>query len=174
MNCGSQYWSNENENRESSHESWLWPRSLLGLIVIMFLLPLHSFCAQLIGAPAQLARDLAQLFLLRGAQFTHDLQHHFCVLWKHARDQPPPFRRQMDLNHPAIIHLPFPPHPSVPFQVIHYEGHVAAAAQKLLAQRVLAHRTQMKQRFQMRGSLSHCRIRRAYQVDESAEGPNRL
>ena len=84
----------------------------------------------------------------RRGQLVHYFRDGRGVLRKYLGDQPRAFRRQVNLHHAPVVLLPFTTHPPALFQVVHDQGDVPAAAKQLLRKRVLAHRTEVVQRFQ--------------------------
>ena len=92
----------------------------------------------------------------------------------------------MDRDHAPVLALPFPPHQAVFFQIVDHHRYIPAAAQKLVTQRSLTHRPQMKQRLQyselarryvvplqVRTQSHRHRVRCPRQINERIQRPGR-
>ena len=93
---------------------------------------LFSFIAARLGAvPTELAAKPPQRFLLAGAEAAHFRGNGASVRREHARSQPAPGGRELNLYHAPVILLPYPADPAVLFQIVHDERNVAPASQEL-------------------------------------------
>src|SRR5690348_771091 len=96
----------------------------------------------------KLSTQRSQRSLLVGRQTTHFCCDCRSMPRKNAGDQASTRWREANNDHSPVLLLAVAPHPAALFQIVDYNGDVAAAAQELAGQIALIQRAEMKQRLQ--------------------------